>query len=303
MIYFCGWDGGGSSTKVCVTDAGGAVTAEGVFGPLNPNGAPLTAVEATVKDCVDFLAALPGGLAACKGLTVGMAGVSSPAAANTVETAIRRCGYAGGLRLTGDCEIALAGAVRGPGAVLIAGTGSVCFGKNAAGMTFRAGGFGYLIDDAGGGYAIGRDILRAAARSMDGRIPPTCLADAVLRERNLGGPEELIAWLYAPGTGKPQIAALAPLLIPALQKNDAAALAIEETAVRELAALASAVWNKAGLTDGELALTGGVLTGFSELRERLITLLGQTLPRAGVIAPRHSASFGAAILAREAFGP
>ena len=42
-------------------------------------------------------------------------------------------------------------AVNGPGAVLIAGTGAVCFGRDAQGNSFRVGGYGYLIDDGGSG--------------------------------------------------------------------------------------------------------------------------------------------------------
>src|SRR5690349_22636305 len=63
------------------------------------------------------------------------------------------------MTVTNDGFIALAGATAGePGLVVIAGTGSFAFGRNAAGKTARAGGWGYIFGDEGSGF----DIARAA---------------------------------------------------------------------------------------------------------------------------------------------
>ncbi|MBR5411100.1 MAG: ATPase [Clostridia bacterium] len=302
MTYFCGFDGGGTATKVCVTDENGIVTGEATFGPLNPNGAPLAAVTAAVNDCLAYLDARPGGLAACRGLAAGLAGASSATAAAVLERGARKQGFTGGIFITGDCDIALAGAIEGPGAVLISGTGSVCCGRDAEGSTFRCGGFGYLIDDAGSAWAIGRALLSAAARSLDGRGPSTVLTEAVLTETGADTREKLISWIYAPAADKAKVAALAPLLIPALGQNDALALAIEKQTAADLSDLAVAAWRKGGLDAGELALAGGVLTHFDGVRALTTAILRRELPRARIIAPRHSAAFGAAELAREKFG-
>ena len=301
MTFYCGWDGGGTRTTVCAMDMDGNVTAEAAFGPLNPTGAARKSVEDTVRGCVGFMKGLPGGLAACGGLTVGMAGISSQKAANDVETLIRQSGYLGPLRLTGDGDAALAGAVEGPGAVLIAGTGSVCYGRDGDGNLFRAGGYGHLLGDAGSAYAIGTAILRAVTRAFDGCAPKTCLTEAVLRELGLASPPDLIGWAYAPGADKTRFAALAPLLIPALGQNDAAAKDIERQAARDLADLATAVWRKAGLCAGELALAGGVLTRFEGVRAQVTDLLHGSLPLAEIRPPRRGAAHGAALLARANF--
>ena len=162
-MYYCGWDGGGTKTEVYAIGPDGQALIDVSFGPLNPNGASTDKVMETIRAAVDCMAGLPGGWAGCAALVIGIAGVSNRRAAETVENAVRACGYAGPLKLLGDQEIALAGAVDGPGAVLIAGTGAICFGKDTRGRPFRVGGYGYLIDDGGSGYAIGRDILSAAA--------------------------------------------------------------------------------------------------------------------------------------------
>ena len=78
--------------------------------------------------------------------------------------------------VTDDAVIALAGATAGePGIVTIAGTGSIAFGRNAAGRTARIGGWGYIFGDEGGGFDIARQALRAALRAEEGWGPPTAL--------------------------------------------------------------------------------------------------------------------------------
>lgn len=303
MKWYCGWDGGGTKTGVCALDASGAPLAEAVFGPLNPNGTARETIEKTVGDCVRFMDGLPGGLDGCGGLVIGFAGVSNARAGEMIGECLKKSGYSGPARLLGDQEIALAGAVEGPGCILIAGTGSVCFGRDARGNTFRSGGYGYLIDDGGSGYALGRDILTAVVRASDGRGPRTCLTQAVYERLGVDGTGGIITWLYAPGTGKKQIAALAPLLLPAVQAGDEAACAIARRAAEELGALAVAAWTKAGMTDGEIALLGSIPEHYPMIRRALCERLREKLPLARVISPRGTAALGAARLALQAFSP
>ncbi len=297
--YVCGWDGGGTKTQVlCLTPEGRAL-AEGTFGPLNLNGAEEEKITATIRESVAFMAGQPGGLAGCGALVIGTAGVSNRAAVELVTRAVRQCGYAGPLRLLGDQEIALAGAIDGPGAVLVAGTGAICCGRDGAGHRVRVGGYGYLIDDGGSGYALGRDILTAVVRAADGRGPATALTEAVLAALNARGVGEIVTWLYAPATGKKEVAALAPLLLPALEQEDAAALAIARAAAEELALLACTAWKNLGLDRGELALTGSILQRYPRIRQEVVRVCLARHPRMKIIDPRGSAAFGAARLALE----
>ncbi len=300
-MYDCGWDGGGSKTAVCITDERGNILAEKTFGALNPNGTATQTVEETVFACVDFMRTLSGSLQDYEGLVIGTAGISNPSVADTIKTAVQKAGYAGKMHLTGDTEIALAGAIDGAGAVLIAGTGSVCVGRNEKGDIFRCGGWGHLIDDVGSGYDIGKHILIAVMRSLDGRAPATRLTEAVFRELNVTDLHGLIAWLYGDKTDKRQIASLAPLLLPALQNGDTAAKQIAEKAAQDLASLAVALWKKAELQTGELALTGSIFTHFDTVREQTQTVLQSTLPQIHITHPKHSPACGAARMVKEIF--
>ncbi len=295
--YFCGWDGGGTKTEVCLVNEEGAMIACRSFGPLNINGASQATVRQSVRDAVDFMASQPGGLSACGGLVIGMAGASNQDAVRLMESAVRNAGYQSSLHIRGDQEIALEGAVQGHGAVLIAGTGAICFGRDPAGNRFRVGGYGYLIDDGGSGYAIGRDILAAAARDVDGRGPDTCLKDMVFDALHVQDMPGVITWLYGPQTGKKEIAALAPLLLPALEAKDEAALGIAQKAAVDLAELVIAGWRKTGMRDGELALMGSILTRYAPIRRLVEERLRSALPLLHVAPPRASAAWGAAMLA------
>ncbi|MBR3741524.1 MAG: ATPase [Clostridia bacterium] len=296
-MYCCGWDGGGTKTEVCVLKESGE-TASQSFGPLNVNGVSREKVEKTVRDAVAYMSSQPGGLEECAMLVIGMAGVSNRDAAEMVAQAVRSAGYAGRLRLVGDQEIALAGAIRGHGAVLIAGTGAICYGRDLAGNSFRVGGWGYLIDDGGSGYAIGRDILMAAVRAEDGRGKDTCLKQKTfdfLGTKDISG---VITWLYAPGTGKKEIAAMAPLLLPALEAGDEAAGEIARKAANDLAELVITGWRKTGMRDGEAAMTGSILNRYAPIRAMTEACIHAELPDVRLISPRYSPARGAAMMAK-----
>lgn len=300
MGYYCGWDGGGSKTEVLCRDAAGRELGRKAFGPLNINGAPRERVAQTIADAVAFMAAMPGGLGGCERLVIGTAGVSNTQVFSFLSDRVRGEGYAGALQIVGDQDIALAGAIDGPGAVLIAGTGAICCGMDAKGNRTRVGGFGHLIDDGGSGYAIGRDILAAVVRAQDGRGPKTAMTDAVLAQLGASDVRGVITWLYGSGTGKKEVAALAPILLDALAQGDPAAEEIAARAAQELSALAIAAWKNLGLEEGELALTGSVLTHYAAIRERVRAICGEAIPQMRVISPRGSASEGAVKLAMQA---
>ncbi|HPS81896.1 MAG TPA: BadF/BadG/BcrA/BcrD ATPase family protein, partial [Candidatus Limiplasma sp.] len=163
--YVAGWDGGGTKTRVVCLSAGGEPFAEHTFGPLNPNGTSETEVCRTVSEALRWMETL----GRCTALTVSSAGVSNPDVSSLLGRLLSENGYHERFQLVGDQESALYGAVGPYGAVLVAGTGSICYGRNRQGDTARSGGYGYLVDDEGSGYAIGRDILTAVLRAGDGR--------------------------------------------------------------------------------------------------------------------------------------
>src|SRR5258708_6383092 len=178
---FLGVDGGQSSTTALIGDETGRVLGAGQGGPCNHVGAAegraklMRAVQDSVAKAraqAHLGRAQVRYEAACFGMSGG------PEDKEALLAEILR---AGKLIVTHDGLIALSGATAGqPGIVTIAGTGSFAFGRNAAGETARAGGWGYIFGDEGGGFDITRQMLRAALRFEEGWGPPTALRETLL---------------------------------------------------------------------------------------------------------------------------
>lgn len=293
-MLLTGWDGGGTGTTVVCIDPHGTVLARARFGPLNLNGAEPEAVARTVWDCLGYMRAH----GECAALCIGAAGVSNPSAGALLRRLLAQNGYGGRLVLAGDHEIALYGAVGGVGAVVIAGTGSICCGRNGLGQTARAGGGGHLIDDGGSGYAIGRDVLSAVLRAQDGRGPATLLEAAVAAELGGASRESIVSYVYRQQRQKADIARFARLLAPALEAGDAAAEEIASRAAQELYALLKAVLTRLRLPGADVALMGSILEKCAPVRAEVEALIDAGLPAARIIAPRADAAQGAALMAK-----
>ncbi len=298
MLY-CGWDGGGTKTEVCLQDETGRTVASAVFGPLNPNGAQASLVRETVRRGISYMKEQFGGEKEIGSLVIGVAGITNRGVRPLMEEALAEAGWHGPVQLAGDQEIALAGAVDGPGMMLIAGTGSVCYGRDRDGNRFQIGGLGYLIGDEGSGWAIGRDILAEVGRAADGRSPATVLTSMVYEKMGFSATGDLVTWLYAPETGKKEVASLASLLPEALDRGDPAAKAIACRAAADLAEIAETGWKRSGLSEGFIVFTGSILSHMPFIREKVEAELHQKCPGLTIVPPRGTPAEGAAKMARE----
>lgn len=256
---FLGIDGGGSGTRVLAIDAAGAVVGRGGAGPSNPNQVGWDGVARAIREA----AAGSGAAGPFAGVHAGIAGVATPEARAKVCTVLAELGLgAPGVTSAGhDLEIALAGGLSGrPGVVLVAGTGSACFGRNARGDAWQAGGWGPVLDDAGGGYWLGLRAIMTAVRSEDGRGPATALRTVVLGATGALTLRDVLAMIQDGSLDRKAVAALAPQVIGAAQRKDPSAQVVVALGAAELGLMAGAVATKLGMAAGEVevAITGGV---------------------------------------------
>lgn len=301
--YTVGLDGGGTKTAASVLDGQGKEIFRTLAGAVNVNGETEERVRETISRIFSDLSSLPGGIESCRAVCIGAAGISNPKTVPILTDAVRRTGYAGPLFLLGDQETALAGALGRPdGVILIAGTGSICYGKKEDGTAFRAGGWGHLIDDGGSGYAIGRDILSAVVRAQDGRGPATQLSEKVFEALGASSLQEVIAFTYGRGTRKQEIAALAPLVTEAAGKGDGVALEICRKAAEELFLLAQTVQCRMGVSSGKLAMAGGILLKDPMIQALFLSRMKTRFPHISCQEPEHDAAWGAALLASQRAG-
>jgi N-acetylglucosamine kinase-like BadF-type ATPase len=232
MKLFLGVDGGGSSTVALVADETGRVTGEGRAGPSNVSDLPTFAKN--LREAVD--AAGTGNIefeSACFGFSGGIEGKS--VAAREIVKAKR-------YSVVHDASIALTGATAGaPGVVVIAGTGSIAFGKNAEGRTARAGGWGYAFGDEGGAFDIVRQAMRATLRFEESWGRATTLHAALIEAAGVRNANDLLHRFYTREFPRARVAGFATLVDEIARSGDAVAIDILTAAAQSLATFASAV--------------------------------------------------------------
>ena len=290
-MFIAGIDGGGTHTRIELRDMENQLLRRGEFGPFNINSIGEQAFHALLREVFAWC----GGMADCARLCVGAAGISNPKVAQILARELEAAGFTGKWYLCGDQEIALRGAMDGPGVVVIAGTGSICFGKNEAGQTARSGGYGHLIDDGGSGYALGRDIFSSAVRCLDGRVADSRILQAVC-DRLGTGPEGIVPFIYSPETDKAAIARFALIALEQAQQGDREALQILRQEAGELARMVAAVQSRLNIPNCRIALLGGLITGENPYRQAVVDTLS-TL--GSVVSAQRNALWGAAQMAWE----
>ena len=291
-MFIAGIDGGGTHTRLERRDMENRLIRRDEFGPFNINSIGEDAFRSLLREVF----AACGGLANCASICFGAAGISNPKVSQVLQEELDAAGFTGKWILRGDQEIALRGAMDTPGAAIIAGTGSICFGKDAEGRTARGGGYGHLIDDGGSGYALGRDVLSAAVRTIDGRSHSPAILAAVYEKLGGSTPGDIISFVYGPGTDKSAIAQYAGIALDQAARGEEEAVRILERNAAELGELVATVQKQLDLPGCPIALLGGLLSSENPYR----TVVAERLSRLGPVqAPAHDALWGAAQMAWE----
>ncbi len=199
------------------------------------------------------------------------------------------------LKVTHDAEIALSGATEGePGIVMIAGTGSMAFGRNSEGRTARAGGWGYLVGDEGGGFDISRRALRAALQFEEGWGPATSLHRELLTRTGAASANDLLHRCYA-SISRYEFAALAPLVNECAEAGDQVAEHILVNAARALRSYVQGVHRNvfAASEPVRVSYIGGVFKS-AKLRKAFSSYVHEWLG-CDTVSPRLSPAAGAVI--------
>jgi len=297
-----GVDGGGTKTQALIVDEAGQVRGWGTGGPSNYDDVGEEKATAGIAEAVR-MARQQSGLpeAPFASAFLGMAGVVSDKDRAVIRAMARRLDLAPDqhLHVDHDCRIALAGGLSGrPGIVLIAGTGSSCYGRNAQGESWLAGGWGYLISDEGSAYWLGVQALRSAVASYDGRLH-SALEELVQDHFQLADMKDLMHRIYAVGLSRADVASLAPLVITASRQGDAVALDLLRQGASDLAQMVSAVANKLLFAphDCELVLVGGLFNAGEIVISPVRAAIHERLPGCRIVLPELPPASGAALLA------
>jgi N-acetylglucosamine kinase-like BadF-type ATPase len=269
MRHVIGLDAGGTKTVGLLADEAGSVLRDARAGAANLTMQGELGVEKVIFQVIEALDP-----PAVDAICLGIAGADRPASLALMAGVLGRLGFRHAVRVTSDAMIALAaGAPDAVGIVLVAGTGSVAFGRDGE-RTARAGGWGYLLGDEASAYWLGLAAVRQGIRGLDGRGPESTLYERIRRQLGVETPQDLADWFYTQAAPRTAVAELAGVVEVAAREGDAGAEAILDLATDHLARAAAAVAAKLRFPgDYPLILAGGTFRACPSLEPRLASRL------------------------------
>jgi len=301
--YYLGIDGGGTKTT-CVVGDDSQTLATATAGPSNIVRVGELKARESLQQAVRQACAAAGIAPAQVAHTcVGGSGAARPELAAIVRRILAEI-LPSPIDVVGDIQTALEAAFdTGPGVIVVAGTGSIAYGRNQQGTTLRAGGWGFAIGDEGSAHWIGRAAVSAVLRAADPRSTAPASGTPASRDSGQSSPKSsplatalCQAWgvtllddlaRAANSTPSPDFAALFPAVISTVDKNprDLAAQVLTH-AGHELARVAAVVIRPLFPEDEAasvpVAMTGGVFGHAPLVRQVFYNELRALDPRAEV---------------------
>lgn len=302
MKYLIGMDGGGTKTACIACDMEGNILHQCTGGPSNFLMLGTLKVSEMlfelITECKNKLNCEYSDFVS---IVLGTTGAGRRTDAEKLEEAFNSYIKGKNIELNfyvdSDARIALEGAFSGkPGSILIAGTGSIMFGKDAQGTIHRVGGFGRFIGDQGSGYIIGRRGLAMVAKDFDGRGEKTLLTQLVKEKFNIETPEILITEIYKNSF---DIASAAPLVIEAASKGDEVCQNIVDDECHELILHIVSMIKKINEPELHLSLIGGIISSDNYFAATFRDKVKRITPNVVIKDPDYPPAMGAILMAKE----
>ena len=297
--YYLGFDGGGTKTDCILVDAAGTVLARATTGPSNPLRAGYAKAWFTLSDAADMVLERQHIKSSdILGICAGIGGAGRDAVAKRIATFLLAGFPNAAVSVTTDLAITLQAAVGdGEGIILVVGTGSGAYGRDADGNIARAGGRGPWFSDEGSAFDIGRRALAAVVRAEEGRGEKTALSEQVLKWLGCNDWNRVLDWVVKnPDDVFPRIF---PLVAALGDKCDPVSCEILSGAAESLADLAGSVLKKLQMVDRDVpvAKAGGALDRSKFFDAAIDAGLKRVAPRARVVGLQEKPAEAAAQLA------
>lgn len=256
VSIFLAVDGGGTKTSCLVGDEQ-SVLGHGAAGPSNVVRVGEAQARESLAEAIEQ---------ACRNASVnprvisrtciGIAGGARPQVADVIKRFAATL-VGGQIQVVGDMVIVLEAGFHGDaGVVVITGTGSISYGRNASGQTARAGGWGFAISDEGSAHWIGRAAVSRAMRTHAEGESGSML-QRLMKVWNVKRVDEMVVAANAP---EARFTDLFPEIVSAAEMGERTACEVLSEAGRELAELASVVVLRLFGKDEavQVAMAGGV---------------------------------------------
>ena len=302
MKYLIGIDGGGTKTDSAIADLSGKII-------HHTTGKPSNFLVVGIEEAVENIFALieenlfklEGDFADVKQIVIGVAGAGRKEDAQLLEKSFKDYSeeqgvHFKGIKVVSDAHIALEGAFPdSAGCILIAGTGSILFGKDDKGVIHRVGGFGRLIGDEGSGYSIGRKALNAVSKASDGRGEETLISELLNAKMNSGSTNGIINKIYKE---KLDVASVAKIVISAAEEGDPIAEDILDEEADELVLHIKSLLNKIQINKFNVAFSGSLIDNNNFYSDILKRKIKSTLPNVTIVRPAAPPVSGAILFAK-----
>ncbi len=254
MIVRLGIDAGGSRSTLVALDADGqelyrdsGPSIHAVMQPIEEQVAGVTRLVATLRHARPDLRP--------EAVCLGVAGGGRLFEQTRLREALEPLFPGWRILVTSDAHTAHADAFRnGDGILVITGTGSMVLGR-CNGTWDRAGGYGYLIGDAAGGYRMGQEGLFACCTALDGG-EPTSLTTALAAEFEITTRDDLIRAVYSEQLYP---AKLAPAVLREAEAGDPVAAGIVARNTQLLGGQVALAARKLNLSRPAVAVIGGLI--------------------------------------------
>jgi N-acetylglucosamine kinase-like BadF-type ATPase len=300
--YVIGIDGGGTSTVARLANLGGEVIKHVTGGASNLQTAGPDKCASILHSIVTRICRKaevnPSSVAM---VVYGTAGAGRKPDRDAFYAAIRRKwknlkSRPSGVHIVGDADIALEAAFGGdPGIIIIAGTGSIIYGRDTDGEIRRSGGWGPIIGDPGSGTALGLKALKILADAFDGCVKAPSLRALAAAHFGIDSPETLIAKVYKE---KVHASKLAPLVFDAVSRKERIARRIVEENARELVQMLACGLKKFHFKSSvPVSYVGGLLLSGTVYPRMVTKYIKQLIPEAIVIKPKYPPEQGAIAMA------
>ena len=303
MRYFIGIDGGGSKTKCVLCDESINILFQTQSGPSNFLTIGTETVSETIVNLISECCSHENiATSQIENIVLGTTGAGREGDAVRLEEAVIAKAKSSNLELNSfkvvsDARIALEGAFAGqPGSILIAGTGSIMFGKDKEGTIQRVGGFGRLIGDEGSGLTLGRKGLNLIAKYYDGRGKETILRDKVEKLFAIDDQSQLITKVYG---DQFRIQDVAPLVIESAAEGDLLCKEILDDQTNEILLHIMAMQNKLDDEQMKVVFIGGTITNENAYSNMLKEKINTYLPKTIIQKPEYPPEIGAIIIAKQ----
>ena len=302
-LLLLGVDGGGTKTTIVACSDTGEYLGSVSCGSINYNAIGMKAARENIAAGIDGILQKTG-QKDYRFITIGHSALDGEATEEEKTAFCEGIIDQDKLYMLSDADVALKGSASGSyGMLIISGTGAIGSAVDKAGVKYVAGGWGYLLNDDGSGYAIGMGAIKSAIRDYERGVSAP-LEEAVKAHFKVNEMRAAIPVIYAEGFLPSAIASIAVDVIKIAETGDFEANRILKETAGQLADLVFSLIQQAkGALDGApVYVYGSILQKCQIVRNEFERLVHERYPDLLIAAPRLPAECGSLIFSAEKCG-